>query len=188
RARGSARALARRPPGALRGRSSVTALSTSANAARPKRVLLIPLFRLFGTRPLAIALDLRWEKEHYARRPHEQRSARPKPYQPLGAARSSVLGRQIRCIEGAAVRSGEERRALRRCRRERAQKIGLGSSGARPCLPSHGSSGEQNCCRRIAPAIVRLSGSLRALVPVVLLELELAGGLERHGGALLSQL
>ena len=36
--------------------------------------------------------------------------------------------------------------------------------------------------------LVRLSGSSPAIVRVVLLELELAGRLERHGGALVSLL
>src|SRR5262249_31518887 len=71
------------------------------------------------------ALNVKSER-HHARRSHQQRSAGPKPHQSPGTARSSVLGRQIRRIEGAAVRSGEECRALRRRRGERTQEIGLG--------------------------------------------------------------
>jgi hypothetical protein len=51
-----------------------------------------------------------------------------------GAARSSVLGQQVRCIEGAALPSGEERRALRCRRGERTQKISL--AGRRQKKPS----------------------------------------------------
>ncbi len=57
---------------------------------------------------------------------YEQRPARPEQHLPTGAARGPVLGRQIQCIEGAALRGGEERRALCGRRRKRTEKISLG--------------------------------------------------------------
>jgi hypothetical protein len=95
-----------------------------------------PLFSLFWNSPANRRVQTSNQDGTYGGRSYKQRTARPKPHQPSRAARSSVLGRQIRCIERAALRSGKKCRAFCCCRGERTQKIGLAPvTGFNPLLP-----------------------------------------------------